>query len=69
MAYRLPDKLLTLAPGEEFILPDPKRDLDRQMQSLRTKSPRLKGLEFETRRIQYIEGDRLLPAVAIRRRI
>ena len=63
----LPDKLLTLDVGEVLILPDPNKNLDRAMQALRTKSPRLTSLKFQTNRIRYIEGDRLLPAVKITR--
>ena len=65
MGTTLPDKLLTLKPGEFFILPDPNRNMDRAMQAIMRKSPRLANRSFRTTRIQYIEGDRLLPAVKI----
>lgn len=65
----LPNKLLTLAPGEFFILPDPNLNMDRAMQTITRRSPKLQGLTFHTSRVRYIEGDRLLPAVKIKRDI
>jgi len=62
---KLPDKLAALAPGEFFILPDPKRDMDRKIQSLKDKSPRVGKMVLEVRRIRYLDGDRLWPAVMI----
>lgn len=46
---------------------NPNKNLDRAVQALRTKSPRLSGRQFQTNRIRFIEGDRLLPAVKITR--
>lgn len=63
----LPDKLLSLKPGEFFLLPDPKRHMDRAMQTIVRRSARLDGTKFATTRTQYVEGDRLLPAVKITR--
>lgn len=65
MSTTLPDKLLALKPGEFFILPDPNRNMDRAMQTITRRSTRLHGRTFKTARIQYIEGDRLMPAVKI----
>lgn len=63
----LPDKLLALAPGERMILPDPKRQLDRAIVTLRQRSRRLDDIQFTVRRVRYIDGDRLMPAIMIER--
>lgn len=47
----LPAILTALKPGEAVYLPDPRRDLDRQIQALiHGKSPRMTGLRFTTSR-------------------
>lgn len=63
--FGLPHKVNALAPGEFFILPDPNRSLDRQLISLRAKSPNMPPVKAT--RVQYIEGDRLLPGLKITR--
>jgi hypothetical protein len=67
--HGLPAKLCSLAPGEFLILPDPNQNMDRQLQTIKLRSQFLKDMEFDVNRMRYIEGDRLLPAVKIRRRI
>ena len=61
------DKILTLGPGEFFILPDPKQTLDRQLITLRSRSPALQTIVFTATRVKYIQDDRLLPGIKITR--
>lgn len=63
--HSLTAKILSLALGEFLILPDPSQSLDRQLITLRTRSPALKEVNFRATRVRFIEGDRLLPGLKI----
>lgn len=63
--HSIPHKLQSLAPGEFFILPDPNRNLDRQLITLKLRSVQMP--EYSATRIQWIEHDRLVPGLKITR--
>jgi hypothetical protein len=60
-------KILALKPGQSMMLDDPKRTMDRELITLRTRTPHLKGVTFTASRMQWIDGDRLRPAIRITR--
>lgn len=65
--FSLGSKLAALDIGDVVFLPDPKRTLDRNIITLRTRSPKIEGRLFATERKQYIEGDALLPILKVTR--